>query len=136
MQVCKYATIQVFEYASIKVCKYRSIRVCNWPFKNGLTLKRQKKKRRSVLRYTTRQWLARNLVLGSLVDMEYLPNSLLALKIKIVEGRTHSPPLTLAKTVQKSYLIDTWVLFHSYIGHICIKYCIYLENISPTYHQN
>ena len=45
------------------------------------------------------------------------------------------PPLTLAKTVPKTYQTDTWGLFHSYIGHICIKCCIYLTNISP-YHKN
>ena len=47
-----------------------------------------------------------------------------------------APPLTLAKTVPKSYQTDTWGLFYSYIGHICTKCCIYLTNISPIYHKN
>ena len=46
-----------------------------------------------------------------------------------------APPLTLAKTVPKSYQTDTWGLFYSYIGHICTKCCIYLTNISPMYHK-
>ena len=36
-----------------------------------------------------------------------------------------APPLTIAKTVPKSYQTDTWELFYSYIGHICTKCCIY-----------
>ena len=47
-----------------------------------------------------------------------------------------APPLTIAKTVPKSYQTDTWGLFYSYIGHICTKCCIYLTNISPIYHKN
>ena len=47
-----------------------------------------------------------------------------------------APPLTLAKTVPKSYQTDIWGLFYSYIGHICTKCCIYLTNISPIYHKN
>ena len=47
-----------------------------------------------------------------------------------------APPLTLAKTVIKSYQTDIWGLFYSYIGHICTKCCIYLTNISPIYHKN
>ena len=46
------------------------------------------------------------------------------------------PPLTLAKTVPKSFQTDTWGLFYSYIGHKCTKCCIYLTNISPIYHKN
>ena len=42
-----------------------------------------------------------------------------------------APPLTLAKTVLKSYLTDTAGLFQSYISHICTKFCLYLTNISP-----
>ena len=47
-----------------------------------------------------------------------------------------APPLTLAKTIPKSYQTDTWGLFHSYIGQIWTKCCIYLTNISPIYHKN
>ena len=47
-----------------------------------------------------------------------------------------APPLTLAKTVPKSYQTDIWGLCYSYIGHICTKCCIYLTNISPIYHKN
>ena len=47
-----------------------------------------------------------------------------------------APPLTLAKTVPKSYQTDIWGLFYAYIGHICTKCCIYLTNISPIYHKN
>ena len=43
------------------------------------------------------------------------------------------PPLTLAKTVPKSYQPDTWGQFYLYIGHICTKCCIYLTNMS---HKN
>ena len=47
-----------------------------------------------------------------------------------------APPLTLAKTIPKSYQTDTWGLFYSYKGHICTKCCIYLTNTSPIYHKN
>ena len=47
-----------------------------------------------------------------------------------------APPLTIAKTVPKSYQTDTWGLFYSYKGHICTKCCIYLTNTSPIYHKN
>ena len=47
-----------------------------------------------------------------------------------------TPPLTLAKKVLESYLIDTLWPIWSYIGNICIKCCQYHTNISPIYHQN
>ena len=47
-----------------------------------------------------------------------------------------APPLTLAKTVPKSFQTDTRGLFYSYIGHICTKCRINLTNISPIYHEN
>ena len=50
--------------------------------------------------------------------------------------KQHRNSLTLAKTVPKSYLTVTMRLFHSYISHICTKFCQYLTNISPIYHQN
>ena len=43
-----------------------------------------------------------------------------------------APPLTLAKTVPKSYQIDTWGLFYSYIGHI-VPDVAYISQISVPF---
>ena len=50
--------------------------------------------------------------------------------------KTVQNPLTLAKTLPKSYLTVTMELLQSYFSHICTKSCLYLPFISPIYYQN